>query len=127
MPEVTEAFATPDELRNRWRGMPSYTDETLETELLDASQYIVDVCPSALEAAAATRRRVVCKVVKRSMIADESAAQGVESIQQGAGPYQETIKLSNPHGDYYLTGQERKALGGGKQRAVAIDLLAGRE
>lgn len=125
--DVTEAFATPDELRRKWRTMPDFDDETLAEELLDASQYIVDVCPTAMSAAKATRRRVVIGVVKRGLKAEDSTLDGLESSQMGAGPYQETLKPLNPHGDYYLTRQERKALGCGRQKAASIDLLAGRD
>lgn len=124
MADVTEPFATPDDLRDRWAGMPTMSDESLEVYLLDASQYIVDVCPSAVDASALTLRRITCAVVRRAIQADESPAQGLESWQQGAGPYQETFKLTNPHGDYYLTSQEKKALGCGKQKAFSLDLLA---
>lgn len=124
MPEIEEPFGTPDDLRQRWAAMPDMSDETLTVLLLDASQYIVDVCPSATAAPAATLRRIVCAVVRRSIQAELSDAQGFESMQQGAGPYQETFKLLNPHGDFYLTGQEKKALGCGKQRAGSVDLLA---
>src|SRR5699024_11345960 len=48
---------------------------------------------------------------------------GVESYQMGAGPYQETVRPANPHGDFYLTRAEKNALkcfGGG---AFSIDLM----
>ena len=127
MVEVTEPFATVDDLRARWPDMPIGSDATAEVLLLDASQYIMDVCPAAATASDATKRRVVCSIVRRAMTADQSPAQGAESYQLGAGPYQETFKPINPHGDLYLTGQEKRVLGCGRPRAFVIDPLAGRD
>lgn len=118
-------FATPDDLRARWAGMPSYTDETLLTLLEDASQYLVEMCPHWDRVHAATLRRVVCGIVRRSLQAESVSAAGVESFQQAAGPFSESWKPLNPNGDFYLTAQERKALGIGRQRAFSIDLIGG--
>lgn len=118
-------FATLAELKARWPDFPTGADTFAGTLLEDASQYILDVAPSAAGVSAATRRRIACAVARRSMTAEGSEMIGFESIQQGAGPYQETRKATNPHGDFYLTGQEKKALGVGRQRAFTIDLLAG--
>lgn len=119
-------FATVAELKARWPDFPVGGDAFAAVLLEDASQYILDVAPSAADVSEGTRRRIVCAVVRRSMEVDGELV-GLESMQQGAGPYQETRKAINPHGDFYLTGQEKKALGGGRQRAFTIDLLAGRE
>lgn len=126
MAEITEPFASPDDLRDRWAAIPDISDTRLEIILLDASQYIVDVCDAAESASDATLRRITCSVARRSIEAENSVI-GVESIQQGAGPYQETIRPVNPHGDFYLTRQERKALNKHKKRVVFVDLLAERD
>lgn len=117
-------FATLAELKARWPDFPVGADAFAETQLEDASQYILDVAPSAAAVSERTRRRVVCSVVRRSMETDGELI-GLESMQQGAGPYQETRKAINPHGDFYLTAQEKKSLGVGRQQAFTIDLLAG--
>lgn len=122
--EDIEPFATVDDLKDRWPSFPAGSDKPAAVLLGDASQYIVDVCPSALTVSPNTRKRVVCAVVKRSMAAQEGGMEGVESLQMGAGPYQETFKPTNPHGDFYLTKQEKLSLGCGRQRAFSVDLLA---
>lgn len=118
-------FATVQDLKDRWPDFPTGAETHAGVLLGDASQYILDVAPSAANATENTRKRVVCAVVKRAMQAEDSDINGYESYQQGAGPYQATLKPLNPHGDFYLTGQEKRALGVGRQRAFSIDLLAG--
>lgn len=116
-------FATVQELKDRWPGFPSGAEVQAGALLEDASQFILDVVPSAADATPETRRRVVCAVVRRAMQADDGMV-GVESVQQGAGPFQATFKSSNPGGDLYLTRNEKIALGWRRQRAFSIDLLA---
>ena len=128
MPDVEPfPFATVEQLKAKWKNHPVADDDTFQLELEDASQFILDVCGSAANAAPATRRRVVIEVVRRSMQVDEDVPAGLESIQQGAGPYQATWKPINPGGDYYLTKNEKIALGCKGQRAFSIDLLAGHD
>lgn len=118
-------FATVDELKQRWKGFPEGAEDDAEVHLEDASQFILDVAPSAARVTESTRRRIVCKVVRRAMHADDDEMEGFESAQIGTGPFQDTYKPVNPHGDYYLTGQEKLALRVGKQRAFQINMLGG--
>jgi hypothetical protein len=50
---------------------------------------------------------------------------GMESSQSSTGPFQDTFRPTNPHGDFYLTKQEKLALGGGAQRAFGVNIGAG--
>lgn len=101
-----------------------YSDAELNSSLADASQFILDVCPDAVNADPLTRERIVCDVVNRSLeLPDEMT--GMESFQQGAGPYQVTQKPTNPHGDYYLTKMEKRALCGNTGKAWSVDLIGG--
>lgn len=121
MVEVTTAFATVTELRERWPEMPTGADAQAEVLLLDASQFMVDIVPSAQDAPDGTKRRVVCAVVRRSMAADEMT--GYSSVTQLAGSFQQMASATNPHGDFYLTKLEKRALGHGKQRAYEVNML----
>lgn len=118
-------FATVEDLGKRWGGLIEEDHEVAKVHLEDASQFILDVAPSAAQASPVTRRRIVCQVVKRMMSADDEELSGMESVQMGTGPFQDTFKPVNPHGDPYLTKQEKKALGVGRQRAFSVNLLAG--
>lgn len=118
-------FATPEDLRCRWAGMPSGSNDRAEVLLQDASQFILDTVPTARSAKAATRRRITCAVVRRFMESELSENRGLSQHTVGAGPYSETQGFHNPDGSFYLRADEKHALGHGKQRAGNVDLLAG--
>lgn len=119
--EVEHDFATLQDLKNRWPDFPPGADDHAETLLKDASQYIVDVCPEAMQASEATRRRVVCAVVKRSMnVPDELS--GMSSAMEVAGGVSKQWSPSNGDGDLYLKKSERQALGCGRQKAFSVQV-----
>ena len=116
--EVTPfPFADLGELQARWPDMPAGSDEHAGVLLEDASQFILDVCPSAATVSANTRRRIVCAVVRRSIEAQASPGAGMSTFQATTGPFTNSYTPTNPHGDFYLTKAERKALGEGRQKA----------
>lgn len=125
--EVTPLpFESPENFRRRpkCKGVAErFTDEELDFELMDASQFILDVCPSATEASPATLARIVCDVVRRALDVPDDLV-GMESATETAGQVSLALRPSNPHGDYYLTRGEKRALGMGSQ-AWSVDLLAG--
>lgn len=113
-------YATVDDLKLRWPDMPPGSEPTAQVHLEDASQFIRDVVPSASAASEATLRRVVCSVVRRAMVSDV----GVAETQVATGPFSASYQVSNPHGDYYLTKQELKALGGGgRPKAFGVQIV----
>jgi hypothetical protein len=114
-------FAALQEFKDRWPDMPAGADAHARVLLEDASQFILDTIPTAGAASASTRRRIVCAVVRRAM-PDADGMDGMESIQQSAGPFGVTMKPVNPAGDFYLTKQEKKALGDGAQRAFGVQI-----
>lgn len=116
--EVTPfPFASVEELKARWPDFPAGAEDHAAVLLEDASQFILDVCPSAVTVSANTRRRIVCAVVRRSIEAQASPGVGMESFQATTGPFTNSYTPTNPHGDFYLTKSERKALGEGRQKA----------
>ena len=122
MADVTPfPFATLDELKQRWPDFPPGADDHATVLLEDASQFILDTVPNAGMAAEATRRRIVCAVVRRAMPVPGAEA-GYSSIQQAAGPFSQTVTPVNPSGDFYLTKAERKALGDGSQKAFGVQV-----
>jgi len=115
-------FASLDELKARWPDFPAGADAHATVLLEDASQFILDTVPTAEAANPATRRRIVCAVVKRAMEAGTADTAGFDSVQMGTGPFQYGGKVSNPSGDFYLTKQEKKALGAGAQKAFGVQI-----
>lgn len=114
-------FATVDELKDRWPDFPSGREDQAEKLLEDASQFILDTVPAAVNAHMRTRRRVVVSVVKRVMVRDAEDL-GVQQKTISTGPFSDTRQLSNPDSDFYLTRQERRSLGEGKQVAYGATI-----
>lgn len=125
MPEITEPFATVDDLKARWPDFPPGGETTAGTMLEDASQFIVDVVPNALAAPAATRRRVVCAVVRRAMTSSAAGQVGYSQGTSTVGELSQSWTAANPNGDFYLTKQELKALGGGgRPKAFGVQVAS---
>lgn len=61
---------------------------------------------------------VVCAMVARTVPA--SGMEGVQAVQQSAGPFARSLTMANPAGDMYLTRSERRYLGIGRQRAFTV-------
>lgn len=119
MTAVTLPFATVTDLQARWPDMPPGSHEHAETLLEDASQFMLDLVPSTVDAKPGTRRRIVCAVVRRAM---EAPSEGMSQMSFGAGPFNVSQSPTNPHGDFYLTRNEKHALGHGKQRAFGMSV-----
>ena len=124
MVEVMEPFADVDDLKARWPDMPPGADDYAATLLLDASQFVVDVVPSAVSASDLTLKRVTCAVVRRSVQTPDDLL-GMESNNLQAGSFMSQRRPVNPHGDFYLTSQEKRVLGLGRQVAFEVDMLGG--
>lgn len=60
---------------------------------------------------------VTCAMVDRAMM---TILPGLKSRQQTAGPYSYTDSFANPTGDLYLLASERKSLGIGGARIMAV-------
>lgn len=126
MPEVTTPFATVEDLKARWPDFPVGGESTAEVLLEDASQFILDTCPLAVNAAESTRRRVVCAVVRRSMQVSASGQVGYSQGSATVGDISQSWTAANPNGDFYLTKQELKSLGGaGRPKAFGVQVAQG--
>lgn len=115
-------FAEVSDLEGRWRKLSDSEQTIAETLLTDASIMVRNRASDAKHTDADTLRMVVCEMVKRAMAGPMAAGMGVNSIQQGAGPYQQTAQFTNPLGDLYLSKSDLKDLGSGKQVAFTIEL-----
>ena len=129
---MADAFATPEDLEKRWRPLLGPERDRAATLLEDASVMLraefpditartTAVPPALPELDPAVPRIVVCKMVKRSMLASVDQPP-VTAQQQSAGPYAQSLTFANPTGDLYLTKAERRMLGYGGQEAFTIDV-----
>lgn len=118
-----EPFATVDDLQKRWRDLEVDEIPRAAVLLIDASNIIRSESGSSYndpdELVSDVLEAVTCEMVKRAMLSpiDRPA---VNSWQQGAGPYNESLSFTNPSGDLYLLASERKRLGIGTQKAFTI-------
>ena len=123
---MSVSWATVEDLRKRWPGLPPTDPEYVQLLLDDAAQYLLDLDAGVADAPLRSRVRVVTAIVRRTLEAGlQPTMQGVESVQMGAGPFQFSAKPVNAAGEFWITRQERLSLGIGRQRAGQVDLLAG--
>lgn len=119
------AYATVEDVEVRWRPLSPDEKARAGSLLEDAAVYLDSVCvPSDPPTDSELSARLVVSVgmVKRAMASGDTGGIGVTSVQQGAGPYQETMQFANPTGDLYLTKADKVLLGCGRQKAFMIDL-----
>jgi hypothetical protein len=133
---VTLLWTEPGDVRKRWLGgQPLDAADTQITELLeDAEDTILREFPDiedrvydptepgeAPENGVPVRR--VVKIVARMVIRHLRNPEGVRSVQEGAGPFQETRTVGgNEPGSLYLTDDERAELSKLRRgRAFSID------
>lgn len=116
------AYATIEDVEALWRALDAAERARAERLLEFASQMILDEVPGAEDRPAATLRRVVSSMVVRAMQTPQGPA--LESLQEGAGPFQRSVRYANPTGDLFLSAAEKRALRGGvKHRAYEVDLM----
>lgn len=114
------AYATTDDLAERWRDLPE-DERRRAAVLLDDAAAILDSLMARHGVGPAGReeqlRYVSCQMVRRSM------ASGVDgdysSISRTAGSFSEQFAPANPSGDMYLTANERRMLGLGRGGRIA--------
>ncbi|WP_136314426.1 Gp19/Gp15/Gp42 family protein [Actinomyces procaprae] len=132
--QATELFATVADLEARWWALSGTEQARASVLLEDATDLIKASCPRWASATAATRRRIVCAMVKRAMAADQTAdvaagGYGVEprglvaSETHTDGPFSDGFTYSNPEGGLFLRKAEAQLLGGRTGRAAEVDLL----
>lgn len=122
-------YATVEDLEARWRTLTADERDRAGVLLEDAAVRLDSACPPSDPPTAqelAARKIVSCEMVKRAMATSGGiGGVGVTSVQQGAGPYQETVQFSNPTGDLYLSKSDRKLLGCGAQEAFTVSMTTG--
>lgn len=126
-----EAFATVDDLQGRWKQLSDLEKTRAEQLLLDASVILATMCDRSGviidpedELQALTINFTVCEMVKRAMLSPVDQAP-MSQFSQTAGSFSESGTYVNPTGDLYLTSNEKKRLGIGKQRMFSISPTGG--
>ena len=121
-------FATATDYTDRGFDTSAWGPVVLDMRLAAASRWLRQNAPGIDDRIASGEldpelvTDIVCTMVARTAPVDD-LSDGLESIQQSAGPYSQTTKRLNPHGDFYLTKQEKHTLGIGSGKAWSIDLM----
>ncbi len=126
---VPPAFASIEELEQRWRTLDTAERTRAKTLLEDASQMLLDEDTrgvlSPLTEPTLTLKRVVCAMVMRAMASGIAEGPPVTQASNAMGPFNEARTFANPTGDLYLTKAERRSLRFTGQRAGGVDMWAG--
>ena len=124
-------FATVFDLEDRWRPLSPVEASRAWVLIGDASRKLrsrakryrvdLDARIAAGDLGAQDVAAVVVAMVKRVMLSGD--ADGIESLQQTAGPFGVSAKYSNPMGNLYVTAQDLADLGiVTTKRAYGVDL-----
>lgn len=122
---AAEPFATHAKYAARGYDASRFADEVLDERLAAASRHVrarARGIDQRIEDGVLDRELVadvVCAMVARTVPA--AGMEGVQAVQQSAGPYAQSQTMANPNGDLYLTRAERRLLGASLQRAGSVD------
>lgn len=106
------AYATIEDLEQRWRPLEGAEKMRAQVLLDDAAVYIDTALGCSAEQPMESALTIVsCNMVIRSMLAADRGAFGVSSESMKADIYSHSWEYANPNGDLYLTAQEKKLLG----------------
>lgn len=108
-------FAKVSDYEDRYGEVENPTQ--ILTLLTDATAFIseypgfnmLDSTSDGYDLQQANLKRVCCSVVRRALSAGPWT--GLSNVSQGADGYNASLSVANPTEDFYLTSQERKALG----------------
>ena len=119
-------FATVDDLAAGWRPITDAEQERAQVLLERASALIASLLETSgidfqdpREPFATNLVSVTCNVARRALSAGIDTPPASQYTQSAVG-YSETYSFSNPHGDLYLTANEKRSLGIGRGRIRSI-------
>lgn len=114
---LPRAYATAEDLRDRWPEMEPGEEPLAEVLLADASAMLDSLTPFGGEPEGgwdgrqlAALRAVACEVVRASM-ESRGEAYGSSQLTLTAGPYSQTTTYSSAAGALYVTKAQRRRLG----------------
>lgn len=111
------AFATGDDLRERWSRAPAgaQADAVLEdASVWLSATFAIPEPPS--DKLAAVLKLITCAMAKRALLAENT--EHVQQLSNTAGPFAQAATYRNSEGNLFLTGAERDML----EKALAVEL-----
>ncbi|MGP5263656.1 MULTISPECIES: Gp19/Gp15/Gp42 family protein [Glutamicibacter] len=124
-------FATIEDLRSHWPGMPTEYDAEGDQKLKESSIVLRQLYPgidgriSTGKLDAEVPKLIVCRMVKRALLAAINDVEGVASRNETAGGVSTGLSFSNPNGNLYLTKDDKALLGSGKSGRKAFMIVPG--
>lgn len=118
-----ESFATAADLEARWQPLTAEEKSKATALLADASDLMRTEAGDLAGVSAATLKRVACAIVKRAMVKDR--ADGAVSHSQTVGSVSESFTYAQNSGNLggmWLTDEDKRALGIGRQWTFSADL-----
>lgn len=117
----TWPYASPDDLRTRWPGMPEGSDGLAAVLLEDAASLLDSMGPFGgepdggfSESQLAGLRSVSCEMVRTAMAADaggDAVLYGGTQLTVTAGPYSQTATYQGAAGSLFVTKAQKRRLG----------------
>lgn len=123
-------YATLADLKKHWSGLPADKEDDAVQKLHEASLDVRVQYPDVDRRLASgvlepdVPRLVVCRMVKRALDVGDAedmmhTPDGVESTQVSVGQFSRSFKFSNPDGNLFLSGEDRKLLGSRRNKSKA--------
>lgn len=107
------AYATLADYEARYGAVDEGAEEVVATLLEDASTILDELVPT-IDVSDAHQRKLL-RIVARDMVGRAldtgGAPTGVDQMSYTMGPFAQSVHVTNPHGDMYLTANERRLLG----------------
>lgn len=127
---MAEPFATIEDLRSHWPDLPAEREDEATQKLKEASIIIrglysgIDAKIASGQVDAEILTLIVCRMVKRALLASINDVEGIASRNETAGGVSMGFSFSNPNGNLYLTKDDKNLLGGGR-RGKAFMIVPG--
>ena len=113
---MASPFATLDDLKKHWPGLPAEDEEEAEQKLAESSLIIrqsfktIDARITRGELDKDLVKLVACRMVRRALDVPDDVPEGADQMSFAAGPYSESFHLRNTDGAVYLGKQDLRLL-----------------
>lgn len=121
-------YATAEDLKRHWPDAPEGEDVALRQKLFEAELEVLALYPDITERIASKTLRpevvtlVLCRMAKRALQPLHQGMENVQSFNQGAGPFSQSVTFTGTDGAMYLTKTERRLLTSGRESGTAFTI-----
>jgi len=114
-------YATAEDLRKHWKSIPDSIEDDEIGQTLDEAEIIVlaeyPLVPAWIasgKTSVEAVKLVLCRMARRALRPTNEAAEQMESLSRGAGPFTTTLNFRGPveDGELYLKKSDRRLITG---------------